>query len=254
MQVIWKGTTELGIGKAEGRKNGRRYTYIVARYRPAITFDALKNVFKGKFNPSYCRSKPATSSFSDTNQNRASSRARANLKGNLAKPPRILHKKLANFRPLVRGAQQPIGGLKFKKIENPAYDFKLNDAKYEKDNLKMTNGSPYGQGYQMHDNKLSYYAGNAWGATPEGRMPMTSSEYYPKQAEVLEEFVEGDDPDEKRKYKQIASNNYNGDDENGLNEGFTQTFVPIMNSEDTEIDDESEDELATKNHVPKHSH
>lgn len=253
MQVIWKGTTELGIGKAEGRKNGRRYTYIVARYRPAITYDALKNVFKGKFNPLYCRSKP-TSSLPETIQNRASSRVQAISIGNVSKQPRILLHRPANFRPLLASARQPIVGLNLKKIKNPASGYKLNYAKYGKDNLKITNGSPNGQGYQMYDNKLSYYAGNAWGATPESKLPMASSDYYPKKAEVLEEFVEGDDPDEKRKYEQIASNNNNDDDENGVNEGFTPTLVPIMNSEDAEIDDESEDELATKNHVPKHSH
>ena len=243
MQVVWKGTTELGIGKAEGRKNGRNYTYIVARYRPAITYDTLKNVFKGKFNPSYCRRKP-TSSLSDTNQNRVSSRVRPNPAGDLSK----------NFQPLLGRARQPIGGRQLKETKNPASGSKFDDANYEKDgkdvNLKITDKYPYQQGYQ--NDKLSYYAGNSWGAKTEARLPMSSSEYYPKQAEVLEEFVEGDDPAEKGKYEQ--SNNYNSDG-NGLNEGFSQTLIPIMNSEDAEIDDDStQDELATKTHVPKHSH
>lgn len=249
MQVIWKGSTELGIGKAEGKKNGRRYTYIVARYRPAISLDTLNNVFKGKFSSSYCGRKPA-SSLSDSGQNKATSKVRGNPARNLPKQPRFYPKGPANFRPLLGRTQQPTGRLNGKETRDPASNAKPKDAKYGKATLKITNKYPYGQGYQ--NDKLSYYAGNSWGANQESRLPMTSSEYYPKQAEVLEEFVEGDDPAEKAKYEQIAGNDYN--DEYGVNGGFTQTLIPLMNSEDAEIDDDSsEDELATKSHVPKHT-
>ena len=136
-----------------------------------------------------------------------------------------------------------------KETKNPAINAKPKDAKYGKANMKITNSYPYEQGYQ--NDKLSYYAGNSWGASQQSRLPMASSEYYPKQAEVLEEFVEGDDPAEKEKYEQIANNDYN--DEYGENRGFSQTLIPLMNSEDAEIDDDSsEDELPTKSHVPKH--
>lgn len=55
MQVIWKNTKELGIGKANTIKNGKPYTYIVARYKPRIDDDVFKNIAKGKFNQLYCR-------------------------------------------------------------------------------------------------------------------------------------------------------------------------------------------------------
>ena len=34
-QVVWKESTELGIGKAVGRRGGMQCQYVVARYRPA---------------------------------------------------------------------------------------------------------------------------------------------------------------------------------------------------------------------------
>ncbi len=170
----------------------------------------------------------------------------------MQKQPGVLPKGQAKLRQLLGSARQPIGGRNLKNTKNPANYIKFNDAKYGKDNFKITNRYPYRQGHQ--NDKLSYYAGNAWGANTDARLPMTSSEYYPKQAEVLEEFVEGDDPAEKAEYEQISSDKYNNDDGYGAKDGFTQNLIPIMNSEDAVIDDDSsEDELATKNHVPKHS-
>lgn len=245
MQVIWKGSTELGIGKAQGKKNGRRYTYIVARYRPAISLDTSSNVLKGKFNSSYC-GRNSASSLSDSGQNKRYPKLKGNPARRLSKQPR--------FSPdgvLLGQTKQPIGRISVKETRNPARNDTPKHAKYgRKTNLTITQTYPHRQGYQ--NDKLSYYAGNSWGANQESRMPILSSEYYPKQAEVLEEFVEGDDPAEKAKYEQAVNNDYN--DENGENGGFTQTLIPLMNSEDAEIDDDSsEDEIATKSHVPKHT-
>ena len=55
-QVVWKGSTELGIGKAEGEKNGMYCTYIVGRYRPAGNFqgDFKENVKEGSFKKDIC--------------------------------------------------------------------------------------------------------------------------------------------------------------------------------------------------------
>lgn len=242
MQVIWKGSTELGIGKAEGKKNGRRYSYIVARYRPAISFDALNNVFKGKFNPSYCGVKPA-SSLSDSDQYKPTSKVRSNPAGKLSKHPSFSQNEPSKFRrPLFEQTltKQPITRLGWKETRNPTNSARPKDVKYRKVNLKITREYPYG------------HAGNSWGAYQESRMPAPLPEYHPKQAEVLEEFIEGDDPAEKANYEQAA--NDDDIDENGENGGFTQTLIPLMNSEDAEIgDDSSEDELATKSHVPKHT-
>ena len=253
MQVIWKNSTELGIGKAEGKKNGRRYTYIVARYRPAISFDALTNVFRGKFNPSYCGRKP-TSSLPDSDQNKPTEKVRRNPARKLSKQSSFSPSEPFKFPPLLGETltKQPIGRSSEKETRNPANNARPKDAKYGKANIKITHRYPYRQGNQ--NDKLSYFAGNSWGANQESRlMPTPSSEYYPKQAEVLEEFVEGDDPAERAKYEQ-AANNDDSRDENGENGGFTPTLIPLMNSEDAEIeDDSSEDELATKSHLPKHT-
>ena len=293
MQVIWKGSTELGIGKADGKKNGRRYTYIVARYRPAISFDTLNNVLKGKFTPSYCGGKPAfslsdsdqtkptpkvrrnptgklstqpsvspngptkfrlskpASSLSDSDLNKPTPKVRRNPTGKLSTQPSVSPNGPTKFRLLFGQTltKQPIRRLGWKETRDPVNNARPIDAKYGKANLKITSRYPYGQGQQS--DKQSYYAGNSWGANQETRMPTPLSEYYPKQAEVLEEFIEGDDPAEKAKYEQTVNN----DDivENGENGGFNQTLIPLMNSEDAEIeDDSSEDELATKSHVPKH--
>lgn len=61
-QLVWKGSTELGIGKATNkRSNGATCTFIVARYKPQGNFDNddnayTKNVDKGSFDASYCNS------------------------------------------------------------------------------------------------------------------------------------------------------------------------------------------------------
>jgi len=251
MQVIWRGSTELGIGKAEGKKNGRRYTYIVARYRPAISYDTSNNVFKGKFNQSYCGRKPA-SSLSNPDQSKPTLKERRNPARKLSKQPSFSSNGPSKSRPLLGQMlmTQPIERLSVKETRNPVNNSRPKQGKFGNTNLKITQSYPYGQGYQ--NDKPSYHAGNPWGTNQEPRMSTPSSEYYPKQAEVLEEFVEGDDPDEKAKYEQAAINDENY--ENGEHGGFTQTLIPLMNSEDAEIDDDSsEDELATKSHVPKHT-
>ena len=59
-QVVWKGSTELGIGRAEVEKVIQNFTmqcaYIVGRYRPAgnVKGNYLRNVQKGNYDPSYC--------------------------------------------------------------------------------------------------------------------------------------------------------------------------------------------------------
>ena len=58
MQVVWKASKELGIGKAVSKKNGKTCIYVVARYSPAgnnkRTF--AENVVKGSFDKdSYCK-------------------------------------------------------------------------------------------------------------------------------------------------------------------------------------------------------
>ena len=56
-QVVWKGSTILGIGRftKETKRNGRTMycTYIVARYRPAGNWQGqyAENVIKGTFSP-----------------------------------------------------------------------------------------------------------------------------------------------------------------------------------------------------------
>jgi len=58
-QVVWKGSTELGIGRAEVQQNGMKCAYIVGRYRPAgnMMGDFAQNVVKGSFDSnSYCAS------------------------------------------------------------------------------------------------------------------------------------------------------------------------------------------------------
>ena len=57
-QVVWKGSTELGIGRAESQQNGMKCAYIVGRYKPAgnMMGDFPQNVAKGSFDQSYCKS------------------------------------------------------------------------------------------------------------------------------------------------------------------------------------------------------
>lgn len=56
-QVAWKGTTELGVGRASNTKsNGMVCTYVVGRYRPAGNFMGKfkENVLKGTFSKDLC--------------------------------------------------------------------------------------------------------------------------------------------------------------------------------------------------------
>ena len=57
-QVVWKASTVLGIGRAEGEKNGMKCAYIVGRYKKAgnMMGDFPENVPKGDFSESYCDS------------------------------------------------------------------------------------------------------------------------------------------------------------------------------------------------------
>lgn len=61
-QLVWKGSSELGIGKYTGTKtiqgNEWTCTYIVARYKPAGNINDpvyfSDNVAEGSFSSSYC--------------------------------------------------------------------------------------------------------------------------------------------------------------------------------------------------------
>lgn len=57
-QIIWKASTELGIGKYTGRSGERTCTYIAARYKDAGNVNSPRyfrsNVSKGSFRESYC--------------------------------------------------------------------------------------------------------------------------------------------------------------------------------------------------------
>ena len=56
-QVVWKGSTQLGIGKYTGQNGSWNCTYIVARYKPAGNYPSQleDNVSKGSFSSSqYC--------------------------------------------------------------------------------------------------------------------------------------------------------------------------------------------------------
>ena len=246
MQLVWKSATDLGIGKAEGMKNGRPYTYIVARYKPGITFDALKNVFKGRFNPSFCRN--LFPSFkSDSLLNKTNSRFENKPSGSFPKQPRFFANKFANFQPLSSNSRLPPKSFNFQSTSQPNY------GRYRNGYLNIARNYPQGKG--QRNDKLSYYAGNARGTVNgyRSRLSTTTSEYYPKQAEVLEEFIEGDDPAGKREYG--VGNN----DQYLKHERFTPSLIPLINSEDAEIDDdddddeEEEEDLERKAQVPKHS-
>ena len=56
MQLIWKGTSHMGIGRAFGKRRSLPCTFIVARYRPGVmnAFEMDSNVDKGSFLSSYC--------------------------------------------------------------------------------------------------------------------------------------------------------------------------------------------------------
>ena len=57
--MVWKASTELGIGKYTGTKSGKTCTYIVARYKDVGNVNSEEyfrnNVERGNFNDSYCR-------------------------------------------------------------------------------------------------------------------------------------------------------------------------------------------------------
>ena len=57
-QVVWRRSTELGIGRAESEQNGMRCAYIVGRYKPAgnMMGQFPENVKKGSFRRSQCHS------------------------------------------------------------------------------------------------------------------------------------------------------------------------------------------------------
>ena len=56
MQLIWKGTSHMGIGRVFGMRKGLPCTFIVARYRPGVinSYGLQNNIDKGLFLPSYC--------------------------------------------------------------------------------------------------------------------------------------------------------------------------------------------------------
>ena len=55
-QVVWKGSTVLGIGKASAEKSGMHCTYVVGRYKKAGNFigNYKENVEKGTFSQDTC--------------------------------------------------------------------------------------------------------------------------------------------------------------------------------------------------------
>ena len=57
-QVVWRGSTLLGIGRAEVQQSGMKCAYIVGRYKPAgNSGNYEQNVQKGSFDAnSYCAS------------------------------------------------------------------------------------------------------------------------------------------------------------------------------------------------------
>ena len=56
MQIVWKGTKELGIGRAHGMHHGLPCTFVVARYKPGLPSVLGHNdqMTRGIFTPSYC--------------------------------------------------------------------------------------------------------------------------------------------------------------------------------------------------------
>ena len=55
-QLVWNGTSELGVGVAESEKAGKHCVYVVARYKPKGNIKDKEqfrvNVKKGVFDPS----------------------------------------------------------------------------------------------------------------------------------------------------------------------------------------------------------
>ena len=56
MQLIWKGTSHMGIGRAFGMRQGLPCTFIVARYTPGVinSYGLESNIDRGLFVSSYC--------------------------------------------------------------------------------------------------------------------------------------------------------------------------------------------------------
>ena len=54
-QIVWKGTTEMGIGRATNVKADLLCTYIVARYRPTgnVLGEVKGNVLRGNLDPKH---------------------------------------------------------------------------------------------------------------------------------------------------------------------------------------------------------
>ena len=247
MQVVWKGTTELGIGKATGSKNGLPYTYIVARYKPAMTMDTSNNVYKGVFDFSYCGNIHALSK-SNIRKGKLSTRF---VGGHFERNPSYLKKKKETSLTAPVYTTKNTQFSVHNKIQNQPNSaqriLQLNYQKYMNDLFRTGNGYQYSPpGSQTEE--LTYYDTNPWTYRNNNGSPTTAaSEYYPKQAEVLEEFIEGNDSD-RRQYK--GSNN--------IYEGATRSsenLIPVMNSEDAEVDDVPiQDDVERKMLVPVPGH
>ena len=69
-QVVWKGSNELGIGRAESEQGGMKCAYIVGRYKPAgnMMGDFPESVKKGSFDRSQCNSDSPWAKFVDQNE------------------------------------------------------------------------------------------------------------------------------------------------------------------------------------------
>ena len=68
-QVVWKGSTELGIGRAESTEGSMKCAYIVGRYKPAgnMMGDFPQNVEKGSFDRNQCNYNSPWKKFVDQN-------------------------------------------------------------------------------------------------------------------------------------------------------------------------------------------
>lgn len=320
MQVIWKNTKELGIGKADTIKNGKPYTYIVARYKPRIDVDVFKNIAKGKFNQLYCRNISAFSRSELLAQHKTNSPLQkvqerkftyvtnksAKFQSPLGSSRKQLspdaiknnvNKLLSRFRPVKQQSKQTLSDEVQNKNnynfqQNPALGRVSETSSYYTNNLANsppTRGAPRvtssrfspdekrgsyksntqynnvnyrsrnlntlgaGQLYERgpQDNKLSFFAGNSWGAAiiNRSRQPQASSTV--KQAEILGKFSE-----KRRPYTWEYgrdSNRYH------LNEMVPYQLFSAMSSEKTGNndynyeDDFSDYDPKRKNYVPNRS-
>jgi hypothetical protein len=57
-QLVWKASSELGVGTAEGRKRGMKCLFVVFRYKKGGNITSRgyfeSNVQKGSFRRRYC--------------------------------------------------------------------------------------------------------------------------------------------------------------------------------------------------------